>query len=114
MHTPLFGFNAARPLIVDEVVARVVEAVRDPLFALSEAAYVEVRRLTASGGEELAEWRKLARTIGRMSQTELRAKLEHYARRYAWDVAGNFDPRVYKTVSRAAAPVIGALLKPRH
>ncbi|MBK6693009.1 MAG: 1-acyl-sn-glycerol-3-phosphate acyltransferase [Myxococcales bacterium] len=114
MRTPLFGFNAARPLIVDEVVERVVSSTREPLMALSEAAFLEARRLEGSGKGELAEWRALAHGIGRMDAHELRQKLEHYARHYAWDVAGNFDPRVYKTVSRAAAPLIGALLKPRH
>jgi glycerol-3-phosphate O-acyltransferase len=114
MHTPLFGFNAARPIIVDEVVARVVGAVKDPLFTLSEAAYLEMRRLAQHHGEEFAEWRALASGLSRMSETEQRAKLEVHARKLAWDVAGNFDPRVYKTVSRAAAPIIGTLLKPRH
>lgn len=114
MHTPLFGFNAARPLIVDEVVARVAGGVRDPLMALSEAAFLEIRRLAHSHGDELGEWQKLAGSLAKMSDTEKRSKLEALARRYAWDVAGNFDPRVYKTVSRAAAPIIGALLKPRH
>ena len=114
MQTPLFGFNAARPLIVDEVVARVGASVKDPLMALSEAAFLEMRRLAHSHGDEVAEWRSLASHLGRMSETEQRAKIEALARRYAWDVAGNFDPRVYKTVSRAAAPLIGALLKPRH
>lgn len=115
MHTPLFGFNAARPLIVDEVVERVASSVKDPLMALSEAAFLEMRRLAhARSSDELAEWRHLAGGLARMTDTERRAKLEALARRYAWDVAGNFDPRVYKTVSRVAAPILGAFLKPRH
>ena len=47
-----------------------------------------------------------------MSADETRAKLHHVVRAYARDVAGNFDPRVYKFASRAAAPLIGALLSP--
>ncbi len=48
-----------------------------------------------------------------MSDAEQRRKLEELARKYAWDVAGNFDPRVYKFAAKAAAPLIGVLLSPR-
>ena len=43
--TPIFDFNVARSAIVDEVVARVCAAVRDPLLVLNDAAYHETRRL---------------------------------------------------------------------
>jgi len=109
---PIFGFNAARSSIVEEVVDRVTKQTRDPLLALNEAAYLETRRLQSSGGAELGEWRHLAAQLGRMTDAELRDKLRHYAERYAWDVAGNFDPRVYKFASRAMAPLLGALMSP--
>ncbi len=111
--TPIFEFNRAREGIVDEVVRRVVDGTRDPLLLLNDAAYHETRRLGASGGHELGEWRALAGALGRMSDDERRRKLEDLARRYAWDVAGNFDPRVYKFASRAAAPLIGIVMSPR-
>ncbi|MGO8995370.1 MAG: 1-acyl-sn-glycerol-3-phosphate acyltransferase [Polyangiaceae bacterium] len=111
--TPIFDFNVARSAIVDEVVARVCAAVRDPLLVLNDAAYHETRRLGPSGGAELAEWRALAGGLGRMSEGEQRRKLEDLARTYAWDVAGNFDPRVYKFASKAVAPLIGVLLSPK-
>ncbi len=41
-----------------------------------------------------------------------RAAARTSSRRYAADVAGNFDPRVYKFASRAAAPLIGVLMSP--
>lgn len=109
---PIFGFNAARSSIVEEVVDRVAKQTRDPLLVLNEAAYLETRRLQRSAGPELAEWRHLAGRLGRMTDAELRDKLRHYADRYAWDVAGNFDPRVYKFASRAMAPLLGALMSP--
>jgi glycerol-3-phosphate O-acyltransferase len=111
--TPMFTFNRARSAIVDEVVARVCSAVRDPLFLLNDAAYHETHRLGARGGAELAEWRALAGALGRMSEAEQRRKLEELARKYAWDVAGNFDPRVYKFASKVVAPLIGVILAPR-
>lgn len=113
MSAPIFGFNAARASIVEEVVRRITTQTRDPLLALNEAAYLETRRLQHSGHPELAEWRHLATQLGRMTDQELRQKLEVYAERYGWDVAGNFDSRVYKFASRAMAPLLGALMSPK-
>ncbi len=109
----IFEFNKERRSIVDEVVARVAAQTRDPFYALNEAAFLEMRRLEKEGGPEYAEWRALARQLGRLSETELRAKLEHHVTKHAWDVAGNFDPKVYKFASRAIAPILGALLSPK-
>ncbi len=113
MPAPIFDFNAARSSIVAEVVHRVTSHTRDPLFVLNEAAYLETRRLQGSSSAELSEWRGLAGHLGRMTDAELREKLRAYAERYAWDVAGNFDTRVYKFASKAIAPLIGALISPR-
>ena len=112
---PIFSFNDARASIVDEVTDRVCDGVRDPILALNDAAYLEIRRLasSSSGAGELAEWRALARSIGRLSDAEARAKVREIARRHAWDVAGNFDPRVYKFASKAMAPILGTLMSPR-
>ena len=113
MTAPIFGFNAARTTIVEDVVHRITTQTRDPLLVLNEAAYLETRRLHRSHSPELAEWRYLASHLGRMSDAELRDKLRVYAERYAWDVAGNFDGRVYKFASKAMAPLLGALMSPR-
>jgi glycerol-3-phosphate O-acyltransferase len=109
---PIFGFNAAKPAIVSEVIRRVCEQTRDPLHALNEAAYLESRRLRPDDPEREG-WQRLAGRLGRMSQEELRAALREHVERYAWDVAGNFDPRVYTFASRAMAPILGTLLSPR-
>jgi glycerol-3-phosphate O-acyltransferase len=110
---PIFGFNQSKRAIVDEVVQRVCESVQDPLLVLNDAAYLEIRRLQHSGGAELGEWRALARSLGKMAPEHLRDKLREHVERYAWDVAGNFDPKVYKFASRAMPPILGALLAPR-
>jgi glycerol-3-phosphate O-acyltransferase len=112
---PIFGFNEHRDAIVDEVVHRVCDGVRDPLLVLNEAAFLEVKRQRAAGSDDIvpyAQWRALARSLGRMSKEESLEKLRDIVRRYAGDVAGNFDPRVYKFASRAAAPLIGLLMSP--
>jgi len=110
----IFGFNAARSSIVEEVVHRLTTQTKDPLLTLNEAAYLETRRLQNSVHPDLAEWRQLASGLGKMDEEELRRKLRKYAERYAWDVAGNFDPRVYKFASKAMAPILGALLSPKQ
>lgn len=115
MDPPIFGFNRQRASLVDEVVRRVCDSVRDPLLPLSEAAFLEVKRQQAAASDDIVtrgEWRSLARSLGRMNDGERRDRLEDIVRRYARDVAGNFDPRVYKFASRAAAPLIGMLMSP--
>ncbi len=110
---PIFGFNQAKGSIVKEVTARVADAVADPILMLNEAAYLEMRRLAHKGGPEYAEWRSLASSLGRCSEADARAKLRDLCERYAWDVAGNFNPSVYKFATRAMAPILGTILSPR-
>ncbi len=112
---PIFGFNQQRAAIVDEVVRRVCDGAADPQLLLSEAAFLEVKRQQVAGSDDvvtLAEWRSLARSLGRLQGDELHARLADVVRRYAIDVAGNFDPRVYHFASRAVAPLIGVLMSP--
>lgn len=112
---PIFRFNAERRDIVDEVVSRVVAEARDPLHLLNDAAYHEIRRLEAHPGKEQTElsmYRELARSVGRMSDHERHARLQALARRYAWDIAGNFDPRVYKFASRVLPTLVSLLTSP--
>src|SRR5690349_20367818 len=94
---PIFRFNAERRSIVDEVVGRVLSETPDPLTALNDAAYHEIKRLEPNPGGEhdlLVTYRDLARSLGKMTEAERRNRLESLARSYAWGVAGNFDPRV--------------------
>jgi glycerol-3-phosphate O-acyltransferase len=110
---PIFGFNRAKTAIVEEVVQRVTSATKDPLLALNDCAYNEIKRLSSHRSGEVGQWRALARELGPMKDEELRAKLDELVRKYAWDVAGNFDKRVYKLVTRLGAPVLGGLMAPR-
>src|SRR5438309_7871830 len=108
----IFHFNAERRDIVDAVVARVVSETHDPLLTLNEAAYTEIKRLEPNPKgerEKLARFHHLARSVGRMSDGERMRKLEELAREYAWDVAGNFNPRVYKFASRVLPSLVSFL-----
>ncbi len=110
---PIFGFNEQKSEIVREVTDRAASAVVDPVLMLNEAAYFELRRLAPKGGPEYAEWRTLAGSLGRLSDGECREKLRELCERYASDVAGNFNPSVYKFASKAMAPILGTILSPR-
>lgn len=115
---PIFGFNAARNDIVNTVVDRVTQATKDPLLVLNDAAYHEIKRLTgarsAADQRALGDWQKLARSLGRMSDSERRIRLRDLATEYGWDVAGNFDKRVFEVSTRLLPPIVTALLAPRE
>jgi glycerol-3-phosphate O-acyltransferase len=113
---PIFGFNEHREEIVREVVHRVVSTTRDPLHVLNDAAYHETKRLETARRpddvKEREEWRALARSLGRMNDGERRRRLGELTERYAWDVAGNFNPRVYTLSKRLLPPIVTSLLQP--
>jgi len=113
VEAPIFGFNEHKSAIVRDVTERVTSSVTDPVLVLNEAAYFEVRRLASKGGPEYAEWRGLAGSLGRLREAEVREKLRELCEKYAWDVAGNFNPSVYKFAARAMAPILGTILSPR-
>jgi glycerol-3-phosphate O-acyltransferase len=113
---PIFGFNQHREEIVREVVQRVVAGQKDVLHVLNDAAYHETKRLESARRpdevKEREEWRALARQLGRMGEGERRRRLTELTERYAWDVAGNFNPRVHAVSKRILPSLVTALLEP--
>src|SRR5689334_7970284 len=115
MQPPIFGFNEARGEIVREVVRRVCEGVGDDRLVLNEGAFLEVKRQEATGSDDvvpLSEWREIARSLGRMTDAQCSLRVRELAERYAREVAGNFDARVYQFATRAVPPIIGMLMSP--
>jgi glycerol-3-phosphate O-acyltransferase len=112
---PIFRYNEQREQIVREVVDRVVKATKDPTFVLSDAIYHEVRRHTSSGHPEeaTASWRSLARRLSGMVEAEKLEEIRKLATTYGWDIAGNFDKRVFDVATRLIPPLLGGLLAPR-
>ena len=117
----IFWFNSERDDIVQEVVRRIVERYEDEEAAeliLSDCAYHEIRRYEGSKSEgaarKLEHWRSLIRRLGRMSYEGKHEALREIAEEMAKDVAGNFDPRVYKFAVRAVPGLLTAAMNPSN
>ncbi len=117
-------FNADRERIVAEVERRIVaEALAGAArggehgleYLLNDVAYHEIQRLEAAGGKQadrLADWRSLAAKLGKMSEDDKRERLAELVHRYAMDVVGNFNPRVYRVANDIMPPVLSLLFTP--
>jgi glycerol-3-phosphate O-acyltransferase len=121
----LARFNGEREAIVSEVERRVLEgrlaaAERSPEasleYVLNDVAFSEIKRLENASSKEarrqLARWRELAGRLGRMAQADRRAELERLIARYAGDIVGNFDPRVYRLANDIMPPALSFLFAP--
>lgn len=115
----IFQFNAERPEIVAEVIARELaakSATEAKLeYVLNDAAFREIARLEQSRREtpELSHWRSLYGRVSTMSQGAKRDALEGMLRRYTLDIVGSFSPAVYKFVTNILPYGFSLLLKPQ-
>ena len=118
----IYWFNSERDDIVSDVVKRISsahESDRGRLeMALNDAAFHEIRRLEQQRDEEardrLGYWRSMIRRIGKMDDTELRRVLHTIVTNMTRDVAGNFDPRVYRLSRQVVPRLIGGVMEPRR
>ena len=117
----IFWFNSERDDIVQEVVRRIMERYQtdeDVELILNDAAYNEVRRHEARTDEgatnRLEYWRGIIRRLSRMSSEGKHETLREVATKMAFDVAGNFDPRVYKFACRAVPGLLTAVMNPSN
>ena len=118
----IFWFNSERDDVISDVVNRICvtqEADRSRLeMALNDAAFHEIRRLEKQRDDEardrLGYWRSMIRRIGKMDDSEQRRVLHTIVTNMARDIAGNFDPRVYRFARKAAPRLIGGVMEPRR
>ncbi len=118
----IFWFNSERDDIVSDVVNRICAAHEDDPskleMALNDAAFHEIRRLERQHDEEARErlgyWRTMIRRIGKMDDTEQKRVLHTIVTDMARDVAGNFDPRVYRFARHAVPRLIAGVMEPRR
>ncbi|MBL8945041.1 MAG: 1-acyl-sn-glycerol-3-phosphate acyltransferase [Myxococcales bacterium] len=115
----IFWFNSERDDIVNDVVRRILERYQsdeDIELCLNDAAYNEIRRHEARTDEgaknRLEYWRGIVRRLSRMSSEGRQETLRECATKMAYDVAGNFDPRVYKFAAKAVPGLLTAVMNP--
>jgi len=108
--SPLFNFSEDRPHLVSEVCRRAYSEFLSRTrnrqgegieHLLNDAAYQEVERLEVEQGpeEEIRSqswWRDISKRVGDMSEAEKREVLRDLIQSYAEDIAGQFDPKVYR------------------
>ncbi len=125
VEAPLFRFRQERPQIVAEVARRVHRAYMSEArdredraleYVLNEAAFMEIDRLSRDGapGDELRPrgwWVKLAKGLSEMSEQRRRDVLRELIEAYSEDVAGQFNPAVYKLATGALPIGLGLLFK---
>lgn len=122
---PLFRFKQERPYIVAEVSRRVYRQCLDSMSAarengleyiLNDAAYQEIERMTGGRGpeDEIASrswWMGMSKELTQMSEQRKRDILKDLIERYASDVAGQFNPAVYKLTTGVLPFGLGMLFK---
>ncbi|MEM9192731.1 MAG: 1-acyl-sn-glycerol-3-phosphate acyltransferase [Myxococcota bacterium] len=116
----IFWFNGERDDIVKEVTTRVVAANSADNaaleYALNEVAFYEAQRLARQKDQEakdsLGFWKGVLKRVARMSEEEKRRTLSKIVRRMAKDVAGNFDPRVYRMSETVVPRLLTAVMNP--
>ena len=109
--------------ILTELESRVCERLADPADGggrvqdvLEESLYCERRRLKEDGGRspahegDAAFWDDIQRGLRHASQRDLRMLLRRAIRHYGEEIAGNFDPRVYKVATRLLPPGLSVLM----
>jgi glycerol-3-phosphate O-acyltransferase len=114
---PIFSFNQQRSALIARAVERVMATTDDVLHILNDAAYHETRRLDGTRRtkdvDRLDTWRRLARRVGRMGQAERQSELRALTAHYVEDIAGHFDPRVYRFSTHLLPTLVTSLLSPR-
>ncbi len=118
-------FNGERDEIVAAVERRVVEArvaaaqlgeQQSLEYVLNEVAFAEIRRYenvrSKEGRRKLQRWRDLAQGLGRMRPKDKHDKLETFVHMYASDIAGHFNPTVYRSTIGLLPPALSLLLAP--
>ncbi|RVU47032.1 hypothetical protein EA187_07830 [Lujinxingia sediminis] len=123
--SPLFRLASERSQLVAEVSRRAfndfVRASRDARgagieYVLNDAAYQEIARLQRERGAEeevrsIAWWRSMSRRLATMPEPKKREILWKLVESYADDLAGRFNPWVYKMATGALPIGLSFLFK---
>ncbi len=123
--SPLFKLKDERPHLVAEVTRRsfndFVRSSRNAEgtgieYVLNDAAYREIDRLKKERGPEdevrsIAWWRRMSKRLATMSEQEKRRILWSLVESYSDDIAGQFNPWVYRMATGVLPIGLGMLFK---
>lgn len=124
-YAPLFRFAQERPYIVAEVARRAYRAYLSDArqsedsgieYILNDAAYQEIERLTRERGPEdeirpRSWWMNTSKGLAEMSEQRKRDILRELIESYVEDIAGQFNPMVYKMTTGILPIGLGLLFK---
>ena len=116
----IFGFNDERDLVVREVASRVVDQLSegDLELLLNDSARREIERLERQRDDEAREWLSFWQTVSRkLARMDERERVQALRENVDWtaaDIAGNFDPRVYRFALRAVPGLIAGVMNPKQ
>ncbi|MCC7384096.1 MAG: 1-acyl-sn-glycerol-3-phosphate acyltransferase [Deltaproteobacteria bacterium] len=98
--------------VVETVLTRATHRIGPPLDeVLAESIYLEGRRLHDDpNGDDVAFWDSIRGRLWRANDRTQRELLAEVVAHYAREIVGNFDPRVYRAVTRAGPHALGLLL----
>lgn len=123
LDAPLFRFKQDRTNIMAEVCRRAFNEfvsiskkgdAQGLEYVLNEAAYMELARMSSNGGDEIRSaswWRSMSRKLTGMSEAEKRETLWGLTESYTQDIAGRFNPMVYKAATGALPIALSFLFK---
>jgi len=123
--SPLFEFSEERPHLVSEVCRRAYSEFLSRArnrrnegieHLLNDAAYQEVERLEVEQGPEdeirsQSWWREISKQVGDMAEAEKREVLRDLIESYTEDIAGQFDPKVYRLTTGVLPVGLSVLFK---
>lgn len=87
---------------------RVAEVLEDSLY--HERRRLKDDRSSPKRESDTAFWDQVQAELRRASESTERTLLRRVARHYTEEIAGNFDPRVYQSVTKVLPPALGLLL----
>ena len=121
----LLRFNDERQSIVSEVVERVVAITiadseksnaPDLEYTLNDVAFAEIQRYQKQKNrrsqKKEAEWRQFALSLSKLDTSQKVFQLNRLANIYATDVAGNFNPKIYRLAKDVVPSALSVLLSP--
>lgn len=116
----LFDFNNERAAIVAEVERRVMSAVAETddraslEYLLNDAVYHETARYekatSRQGRRQRARWLAVRRQLPKRDRHWIENQTWNLVRHHARDIAGNFNPRVYRLASSILPWILAGLL----